>query len=231
MDMDTLYSFTKLVLDSQPARYDSSVYPIPWRWPPISGTWRIGIVPEDPVFPLHPPVKRAMEEAIRILEVRGHKIVRLKRTECQIMALNEVANNIFTIDRGAIKHLEASGEPFVPAVLNITQQAEKLKRHHTSSLPDTTDLDRLGKLAVLNTRRAELRDLWRKTWFDNNLDICLAPPAQSTAVQHDQFGLAPYTTFLNCLDVSPFACLPVLYLLTVTVSGVCYPIRTRCTVR
>lgn len=206
MDMEALYTFSKIMFDGNPARYDSTVYPIPWRHTTVKPSLRIGIVPEDPVFPLHPPVRRVLTEAIRVLEAQGHKIIRLSPDECQIMALNEVASNIFRLDNAAVKHLEASGEPVVPAVANVMQQVEKLAQTLKSSLPNTADLDRLDRSAVLNARRAQLRDLWRKTWVQHDLDICLSPPAQSTAVQHDMFGPAPYTTFLNCLDVntSPF---------------------------
>ncbi|KAJ5966381.1 hypothetical protein N7481_013095 [Penicillium waksmanii] len=47
---------------------------------------------------------------------------------------------------------------------------------------------------------AEIREDYRKLWLANDLDICIAPPAQSTAVRHDTFGLPPYTAFLNALD-------------------------------
>lgn len=122
------------------------------------------------------------------------------------MEINEVAWNIFTLDSGAMEHLQAAGEPPVPALLNVQRQVEILRQAGKTYLPDFSHLDRLGRLAALNTKRADLRETWRKMWISHDLDICLAPSAQNTAVPHDMFGLAPYTTFLNCLDVSCLFC-------------------------
>jgi amidase len=74
------------------------------------------------------------------------------------------------------------------------------------ALPDLGEMDRMEKLAYLNTLRAELREVYRKMWVRHDLDVCIAPSAQNTAVAHDMFAIAPYTTLFNCLDVccNPF---------------------------
>ncbi|KAJ5099485.1 hypothetical protein N7532_006486 [Penicillium argentinense] len=133
-------------------------------------------------------------------EAQGHQIIPLDSQECRIMEANEIAFAIFSLDPGARNHLEASGDPPVPALLHIGQQGEKLRKYAKSTLPDVSSLDRMGQLAALNTLRAGLRESYRKLWLKHDLDICLSPPAQSTAVQHDTFGIPPYTAFLNCLD-------------------------------
>jgi amidase len=135
------------------------------------------------------------------LKAQGHKIIPLNLKECRFAELNEVTWNIFSLDPSAGRLVEAAGEPVTPAIIHIMQQIKKIKQFHTSTLPDTEDLDRLSKLAIFNSRRMELREDWRKLWHHHNLDICLAPTAQSTAVLHDKFGISPYTSFLNCLDV------------------------------
>lgn len=163
---------------------------------------RIGIVPPDPIFPLQPPVQRTLEVAAKLLKAQGHEIIELSAEECKVMEITKVVWNIFSLDSAAMEHLQAAGEPLVPALVHIHRQVEILKQAGKTSLSDFSHLDRLGKLAALNTKRAELREAWRKMWTSHNLDICLALPAQNTAVPHDMFGLTPYTTFLNCLDVS-----------------------------
>lgn len=200
LDLDGIETFFKSIFNAQPALYDSTILDIPWRSVTTKHTLRIGVVPESPIFPLHPPVRRVLSEATRILKAQGHELIPLDAKECQIMEANEIAWNIFSLDQAAMGHVQSAGEPVVPALVHIGELIEKLKRLEPS-LPDMSGLDRLGKLALLNTRRAELRELYRKMWVRHGLDICLAPPAQTTAVPHDMFGLAPYTTFLNCLDV------------------------------
>jgi hypothetical protein len=89
----------------------------------------------------------------------------------------------------------------VPAILEIKRQAEKLGLVLNWTLPELGSIKRLDRLALLNVRRAELREAYRRMWLRNDLDICITPPAQNTALPHDMFGIAPYTTFLNCLDI------------------------------
>ncbi|KAF4189642.1 hypothetical protein CNMCM7927_007326 [Aspergillus lentulus] len=200
LDMDAIEVFLKTVIDARPSLYDSSVIDVPWRQATVRQPLRIGVVPPDSIFPLHPPVRRTLEEAAKLLKAQGHQIIELTAEECKVMEINEVAWNIFTLDSGAMEHLQAAGEPPVPALVHIQRQVEILKQAGKTYLPDFSHLDRLGKLAALSAKRADLRETWRKMWNSHDLDICLAPPAQNTAVPHDMFGLAPYTTFLNCLD-------------------------------
>ncbi|KAB8261414.1 amidase signature domain-containing protein [Aspergillus pseudonomiae] len=200
LDLEGLEVFFRSVFDIQPSLYDSTVIDVPWRMVTVKPKLRIGLVPEHPVFPLHPPVKRILAKAKQRLEEHGHEIILLSHEECRIKELNEVALGIFGLDQGALSHVISAGEPVVPALQHIGAQIAKVKQFHESSLPDMSSMDRLATLAALNTRRAELKEDYRNMWTKHNLDICLAPPAQNTAVAHDSFGPAPYTIFLNCLD-------------------------------
>lgn len=202
MDMDALEIFCREVIDGQPALYDSTVIDVPWRRIASKPTLRIGVLPESLVYPLHPPVKRVLGEAARVLEAQGHEIITLDAAECHFEEINEVAWNLFGLDPNAAQLIAAAGEPFAPAILYMKQQAEALQQVQKSTLGNIEGLDRMGKLALLNTRRAGFREVWRKMWLRLNLDICLAPGAQGTAVPHDKYGLSPYTCLLNFLDVS-----------------------------
>ncbi|KAJ5754645.1 Amidase [Penicillium manginii] len=159
LDLDGIETFFKTLFEARPALYDSTILDIPWRQVSTKQKLRIGVVPESPNFPLHPPVKRALADATRILKAQGHTIIPLNSAECRVMEATEIAFGTFALDPGARNHLESSGDP-----------------------------------------PAEIREEYRKLWLANDLDVCIAPPAQSTAVQHDTFGLPPYTAFLNTLD-------------------------------
>jgi amidase len=201
-DLDGIETFFRSIFSTQPGRLDSTVLDVPWRNVSPKPILKIGVVPESSVFPLHPPVRRVLNEAVQLLEAQGHKIIHLNENDCRIMESNEIGWTLFGLDQAAKKHIESTGEPPVPAMQYIGQQAAKLIKFYKPSLPDTSNLDSLHKLALLNTRRAELREAYRKLWVQHDLDICIAPPAQTTAVQHDTFGVAPYTTLTNVLDVS-----------------------------
>ncbi|CAI7623513.1 unnamed protein product [Penicillium bialowiezense] len=199
-DLNGIETFFRSVFEAQPARLDSTILDIPWREVPVKSTLRIGVVPESSIFPLHPPVRRVLAEAVCLLEAQGHQIIHLTEEECRIMQSNEIGWTLFGMDQGSKKHLESAGEPPVSAMHYLMKQAAKIMSFYKPTLPDTTSLDPLHKLALLNTHRAELREAYRKTWLQHDLDICIAPPAQTTAVLHDTFGVAPYTTLTNVLD-------------------------------
>ncbi|KAJ5947936.1 Amidase [Penicillium verhagenii] len=200
LDLGGIETFFQSLCGARPANYDSSILDVPWRQVDKKPVLRIGVVPESAVFPLHPPIRRVLNEAIVSLKAQGHQIIFLDEKDCRVLEVNEVAWGIFSLDQHSKKLIASAGEPVVPAIGHIVNQFEKLGQIITPSLPDMSALSLMEKLALLNVRRAELREAYRKLWVLHDLDICVAPPAQNTAVQHDMFGLAPYTTFLNCLD-------------------------------
>ncbi|KAL2812981.1 amidase signature domain-containing protein [Aspergillus granulosus] len=205
LDLEGIEIFFETTFSVQPALYDSSIFDIPWRkLPPLgkSKKLRIGVIEEHPIFPLHPPVRRTLNTATSVLQAAGHEVIAIPPTESLLIELNEVAMNIFSLDNAAISHVLAHNEPIAPAILHIGTQVERLKSIYTSTIASKLNAitDKMEKYAILNARRAELRDAYRALWVKYDLDACIAPPAQSTAVKHDQFGLAPYTIFLNCLD-------------------------------
>ncbi|KAL3493920.1 amidase signature domain-containing protein [Aspergillus germanicus] len=205
LDLEGIEIFFKALSTITPALHDSTILDIPWRKPnpsPPNRRLRIGLFPEHPIFPLHPPIKRTLASAASLLTAAGHEIIALTPAESLLMELNEVAMHLFGLDTTAQNHVLSAGEPLAPALKHIGTQIERLKAIYTPTLAITPNVagDGLEKLAILNARRAALRETYRALWAKYNLDACLAPPAQSTAVPHDGFGLAPYTIFLNCLD-------------------------------
>ncbi|GAB1196670.1 hypothetical protein APSETT444_005945 [Aspergillus pseudonomiae] len=199
-DISSLTIFMRLVINAKPARFDSSVIDVPWRG--LSGQprtqFRIGLLPEDPRFPLHPTVKHTMNEAVRKLRAQGHTVIPLDVQKCHIADATETAWKFFMIDDAAYKHVKSGEEPLVPSVVCTHNMARNLEYRF---IPDVHDHDRLSRLAVFRKMRALIVEDWRKIWIDHELDLVLAPSAQSTAVKHDKFGLPAYTTLTNVLDV------------------------------
>ncbi|KAB2573434.1 putative amidase [Lasiodiplodia theobromae] len=198
-DLKALEVLVRAVIDARPALYDSTAIDVPWR--DVSRLekrkLRIGVVQEDPVFPLHPPVRNTMDEAVRVLRSKGNELIYLDPGECHVADATEVAWKFFGLDETVFSHLKASGEPVVRSVAFINSLAAALPRRF---LPDTNGMDKFKLLATLRHARAAIVDDWRKIWQNNALDVVLCPPAQSTAVEHDKFGLPPYTTLTNILD-------------------------------
>ncbi|KAL3482856.1 amidase signature domain-containing protein [Aspergillus germanicus] len=206
LDLEGIELFFETLYSIRPALYDSTILDILWRkLPPVprGKKLRIGLIIEHPTFPLHPPVRRTMDTATSLLAAAGHELVPLSSSETLLMELIEVALHIFALDNAALTHVANANEPIAPAILHIGTQIERLCLIRTPTItPNVNDIsDKMEKFGILNARRAELREAYRALWAKHSLDACIAPPAQSTAVRHDGFGLAPYTTFLNCLDV------------------------------
>lgn len=85
-DVETLHTFMKAVIDAKPFRYDATVIDVPWRSTEVlpRQSLRLGLLPEDPLFPLHPPVKETIAKVVKILQSQGHEVVPLDAAECHV---------------------------------------------------------------------------------------------------------------------------------------------------
>jgi amidase len=75
--------FLRSVIDAKPWNFDASALPIPWRVS-IACTGnpkiRIGFFAQDPEYPIHPPVMRALSEAAKKLTSAGFTVIPLSNT-------------------------------------------------------------------------------------------------------------------------------------------------------
>ncbi|OAL30462.1 hypothetical protein AYO22_01660 [Fonsecaea multimorphosa] len=201
-DFEALEVLTKGIIDAVPAVFDSTAIDVPWRSLEQDGKdkLRIGVLAEDPLYPLHPPVKRALAEAARRLADRGHQVIQLSPEQGHVADATEVAFELFCLETETPRgHILASGEPPVPSVAAGHRPANFGSYTYVG---DIAKLDRLQKYAALTVKRQELSEDWRKIWSEMKLDAVISPPAQNTAVPHDTYGWPPYTCLLNLLDVS-----------------------------
>ncbi|KAJ5681850.1 uncharacterized protein N7477_001790 [Penicillium maclennaniae] len=78
-----LQLFMKTVIGEGEAwQYDQTALAVPWHSNPRAikernGSLTIGVLAEDKRFPLHPPVRRALDRAVELLTRAGHRIVKL----------------------------------------------------------------------------------------------------------------------------------------------------------
>lgn len=202
-DIGALEVFLKSVINSRPALLDSTVLDVPWRnvGAPKSKL-RFGVLAEDPLLPWHPPVKKAVSDTADLLRAQGHEIVPLTAQECLTAASYDVATQLFGLDKTSAEILAKGGESLVPSLVFIRDAMKEVK-FDRNFLPDTRAIkDGLERLSILNVKRYEIQDLWKKTWVTRGLDAVIGPGAQNTAVEHDMYALAPYTCLFSFLDVS-----------------------------
>ncbi|KAF4633472.1 hypothetical protein G7Y89_g4647 [Cudoniella acicularis] len=192
--MDDINLFVSSVLNAKPWLGDSNAHAVPWRQTTEFSkktSLTIGILAEDPSFPLHPPVRRTINNAAEKLAAAGHKIVYLKYAEATSTSLgSRIAMESFTIDPSAtsIQHIIASGEPKIPSVTMTLALQPPPKKYG------------LLELAQLNVEKFTYREAWRERFQAEELDVVVAPGAQHTAVPHDTYGEPPFTVMWNCLD-------------------------------
>ena len=202
-DIEALRVLVRAVIDAKPATFDSTALDIPWRHVQghIKPKLKLGLVPEDPRYPLHPPVKRAIGEAVRLLEAEGHVIVPLQASECHVADATDVAFAFFNATGSRDGPIQAGGEPMVPSVVAAKRVVLELTKR---TFAGEDDCQGIPRIAALNVKRSEIAEEWRRLWNKHQLDGVIAPSAQHTAVPHDQYLIPPYTVFLNTLDVSAF---------------------------
>ncbi|KAF6797481.1 Acetamidase 4 [Colletotrichum musicola] len=197
---DDLALLMEVVLKQRPWKYDSSVLDVPWRAADAAGAWRrlrIGVMPEDPEYPFHPPVRRALEDAVSKLSAAGHEVIRLPPDASRSAGLSgRLGFHYFAMTSPGGEDLAAEiGEPLVASV------ARGVPTFSESGSPlITPGLDAAGQLGEFLTHSAAYADRWRQTWVDHDLDVVVGPGAVSTATPHDKYGIPVYTVMWNVLD-------------------------------
>ncbi|KAK5124235.1 hypothetical protein LTR85_001938 [Meristemomyces frigidus] len=195
--------FMRAVLSFDCWTLDEGVIAVPWRQqdaPAASQgteeqgkkTLALGLILEDPKYPLHPPVLRTLKTARAKLEEAGHKVIDLAPylPPGLINDANESGYTNFAMDpaKTSLGHINRSGEAIVPSIL--TGSLPELKHFQ----PSVDDVFRL------NVERQRFKSIFRELYVKHKLDGVVLPTYQGTAVKHDMYGLPPYTLLVNVLD-------------------------------
>ncbi|KAI8243308.1 hypothetical protein K4K55_008531 [Colletotrichum sp. SAR 10_96] len=196
--VDDLFLFMETVLSQNPWRYDASAIAAPWSAPKSDSTKHltVGVLPEDPEYPMHPPVRRALEDAVSALLNAGHKVIRLPQDpDCSAGLGGRLGFQYFFMTSDGLDVLANEiGEPLVPSVKRGVHPFTKTKP------PVSADKPVAHQLSDFLDLRDAYADSWRKTWREHELDVVIGPGAISTSVPHDTYGNPVYTLMWNVLD-------------------------------
>lgn len=200
-DIYSLEIFMKAVVGARPHMYDVTAINVPWR--DVASDFagkklRLGFLAEEPSYPLHPPMRKSLADAARLLHAAGHDIIYLTAEECRTAHALQAAWSYFGLQTRAAQLVDEAGEGVIPSRLIMQERWTKVDQSFVADLPASG----LERLAALNIKRKQIADTWRKLWIKYQLDAVIGPTAQNTALTHDEFGLPPYTLSLNLLDVS-----------------------------
>jgi amidase len=150
----------------------------------------VGYYPEDPDYPVHPPVRRALETTAKLLAAAGHDVVTLTNLP-SIRSLEVTSETFWSSDKDPIflQWMRESGEPMVPSLAR-----------DFGAIPPRPGGPSLDAVFEANNQAAAYKERWHQVWVENKLDVVLFPPAQTTAMPHDTFGSPPYTITFNLLQ-------------------------------
>lgn len=185
--------FLKTVFNANGTDLDELALAVPWLEPPTGNTTpiRIGLIPEDPTLPLHPPMQRALATAVEKLAAAGITIVDLSGQMPSFSKAAETAFRFFNMDpkRTGLSHLAKSGEPPVPSLACTFPPGKAMREPVLDELFDV-NAARRGYIAAVH-----------KVFVDNRLDALIGPGYQTCALPHDTYTLPAYTVMFNLIDV------------------------------
>lgn len=187
---------------SNASRYDPQSLPLVWR--NLERDWdnkqlTIGLLAEDPDYPLQPPVQRALQEAADLLTRAGHRLVTLPHDGARSGA---GLGGRLSFQYYAILQLSADTKP-LHEILGEPLVASLAKGVHPFSggFPVNPALELPQRLHELTEARDAYAAAWHGLWQAHALDVVLAPGAATTAVPHDSYGVPVYTCMWNIIDV------------------------------
>lgn len=178
---------TRVLRDAKPWEVDPAVVPgifeveIKSRKPTVGVMHMSGITP-------HPPVRRAMREAVAKLQGAGYTIVDFVPPDFR--GIREITKELFTLDGMSYpkRELKRAGEPVVPSVQNIGFWDEPRKTFEEAW--------------AWNTKKGALQKDMLDAWVKAGVDIVLCPAGPHTAVRPGEWTSDHYTVAWNAVDVS-----------------------------
>ncbi|KAJ5677486.1 Amidase [Penicillium maclennaniae] len=151
----------------------------------------IGLIMDDGVVQVHPPIARALRELSDVLKAQGHEIVIWDTSDHA--ACIEIMNLYYTADRGEDirRDVATAGEPYIPHVEALVNRGKPISVY---------------EYWQLNKRKMAAQKKYLDKWnavrspSEKPVDILLSPTLPHTAVPHGKFRWVGYTKIWNFLD-------------------------------
>ncbi|KAK0862137.1 hypothetical protein LTS02_007384 [Friedmanniomyces endolithicus] len=194
--LTSVHLVTKAVIDAKPWELDPKVLPLPWREEAYkevqSRPLVIGLLVDDGVVRVHPPVERVVREVAAKLREVGHEVIDWDpsgHAECI-----RIMDQYYTADGGEdiTRAVSAGGDPFLPHVSALVNRAPAISGYQYWQL----------NRAKVAAQRAYL-DKWRRIRSPKSgreVDVLLTPTMPHSAVPHRACRWVGYTKVWNFLD-------------------------------
>ncbi|KAJ5092272.1 hypothetical protein NUU61_007142 [Penicillium alfredii] len=194
-DLSSICYFSRLVANSRPWNLDPRCAPPPWNDQAFQEIQErpmvIGLIVDDGVVKVHPPIARALEELSTTLKAHGHET--LIWDVSGHAACIKLMDLFYTVDGGEDirRDVSVAGEPFIPHVEAL------VKRGKAISVFEYWQLNK-RKFAV----QKKYLDQWNATRSPSGrpVDVLLSPTLPHTTVPHRNIRWVGYTKIWNFLD-------------------------------
>ncbi|KAL4871987.1 hypothetical protein BDV12DRAFT_183279 [Aspergillus spectabilis] len=194
-DLASICYISRLVADSQPWDLDPRCPPLPWNTSVFeevqSRPLVIGLVLDDGVVKVHPPIERVIREIATKLEAKGHELD-VWDTSDHLGYIN-LMDRYYTVDGGedVRRDIAIAGEPFIPHVEALVNRGKPISVY---------------EYWQLNRERTDLQKIYLDKWnaarspSGKLVDVLLSPTMPHVAVPHRSKRWVGYTKIWNLLD-------------------------------
>ncbi|EEH41340.1 acetamidase [Paracoccidioides lutzii Pb01] len=197
-DLSSLIYISKHLANSQPWHLDPRCSPLPWRNEVFqeiqSRPLTIGLIVDDGVVKVHPPIERALRELSAKLQAAGHEIVPWNADGHQECI--EIMDAFYTVDGGEDirRDVNIAGEPFIPHVEKLVNKGRPISVYEYWQLNRRKWAAQKRYLDKWNGARGPLSG--------RVVDVLLAPTMPHVSVPHRCCRWVGYTKVWNFLDYS-----------------------------
>jgi Asp-tRNA(Asn)/Glu-tRNA(Gln) amidotransferase A subunit family amidase len=194
-DLSSLSYVCRIFANAKPWTLDPKCAPLPWNEDSFQDTLSrplvIGLILDDGVVKVHPPVERALRELSAKLEAQGHEVVVWNASDhfdyIKLMDQYYTADGCEDIRRD----VEAAGEPYIPHVKALINRGKAISVY---------------EYWQLNKQKTTLQKRYLDKWnavqsrSGKPVDILLCPTMPHSAVPHRSVRWVGYTKIWNLLD-------------------------------
>ncbi|KAJ5825485.1 hypothetical protein N7474_002623 [Penicillium riverlandense] len=194
-DLSSICYISRLLADARPWELDPRCVPLPWNEHAFqeiqSRPLVIGLIPDDGVVRVHPPIARALDELSTALKNYGYEVVTWDTSDHQEYI--KLMDLYYTVDGGEdIRHdISQASEPMIPHVQQLVNRGKAIS---------------VWEYWQLNKRKVKLQKQYLDKWNSvrspsgKKVDVLLSPTLPHTSVPHRKIRWVGYTKIWNLLD-------------------------------
>ncbi|KAL3479438.1 amino acid/polyamine transporter [Aspergillus californicus] len=194
-DLSSICYINRLLANSRPWTLDPRCPPLPWNESIFQGiqtrSMVIGLILDDGVVKIHPPIERALRDLAAKLGAKGHELITWDTSD-HLQYIN-LMDKYYTVDGGedVRRDVAVAGEPFIPHVEALVNRGKPISVY---------------EYWQLNRERMDLQKKYLDKWnavrspSGKPVDILLSPTMSHVAVPHRSVRWVGYTKIWNLLD-------------------------------